>query len=807
MIKQNFNTGWKFGHGSGGAISQAFGASNLEKNVTLPHDGALEFQRDSNYDTGAGNAYVKEENCHYSKTFFIPEKEKDQLFYVEFEGIYRNAYVYVNNSFVCRHPYGYGNFYADITRFLKFGQENQIYVIVRNAGQSGRWYTGAGIYRDVKLMKSNRVHLICEGIHIAAKSADDTMAVLGAQIEIENRNLETKKVRVEIFLKDAENHTVAQNNVPITICEGTREKINIPLFVREPQLWDENHPYLYQYVVKITEGGEVLDTEQGTYGIRIMTLDVVNGLRINGKTVKLKGCCIHHDNGVIGATESRHASELRIQKLKAAGYNAIRSAHNPMSRTLLDACDKYGLYVMDEFTDVWTTTKLDFDYGNEFSEWWEYDLKQMVYKDYNHPSVIMYSIGNEIPETGNSLDCAWGKKLTDKIRELDCTRYTINCINLMMAVIDRLPEVVSEVSDDVSEINSLMTFLGTSMSKITGSEYVARATEESCGTVDIVGYNYAAVRYGIDQERFPQRIMLGSETNPRDLAENWALVEKYPNVLGDFSWTGWDYIGEAGIGRTLHGEEIPGISGSYPWRTAYCGDFDILGNRRPVSYWRESIWRMENVTSIAVQPPVYYRQNVNMTQWGFSDAVKSWNFSGYEGAPVKAEVYSNAEEVELLINGVSVGRKKVGETRKNAAYFDIIYEKGTIEAVSFTDGKEVGRDKMETASEDVTLKAQADEKNLPADGSDLAFIDIELLDKNGILNPEREVSISVSLDGPGKLIGFGTANPQTEEWFGEKMAVTYEGRARAAIRATGEGWIYVTFSSEIGDSVVKIEAI
>lgn len=806
MIKQNFNRGWKFGHGSGGTFCAVFGGSDSEKEVMIPHDAALEFERDSSYVMGAGNAYVREENCHYRKSFFVPKEEESQLFYLEFEGIYRNAYIYVNNSFVCRHPYGYGNFYVDITRFLKFGQENQLYVIVKNAGSSGRWYTGAGIYRDVKIMKASRVHLACEGIRITTKNADPSVASICAQMEIENRESGTRNVRAEILLKDAKGDVAASNNVPVTICEGSTEKISIPLFVSEPQLWDAETPYLYTYEVRVTVDGILTDMEIGTFGIRTMSLDTVHGLRVNGKTVKLRGCCIHHDNGVIGAAEYGHSAERRIRSLKAAGYNAIRSAHNPISRALLDACDQYGMYVMDEFTDAWTSTKVDFDYAVDFPEWWEYDVVQMVFKDYNHPSVIIYSIGNEIPETGNRFDVAWSRRITGKIRELDSSRYTTNGINLMMSVIDRLPEVMEEVSDGVSEINSLMTFLGTSMGKITASEYVARATEEACADVDIAGFNYAAVRYAVDQKRFPNRIMVGTETNPRDLDENWALVEKYPNVLGDFSWVGWDYLGETGIGRIEHEAEMIGIVGPYPWRTAYCGDFDILGIRRPVSYWRESIWSEKNVTGLAVQPPAYHGKALGMTQWGFSDAVRSWNFEGYEGSPVKVEVYSNGDSVELLVNGRSVGRKAVGETKKNIVCFETVYEKGQIEAISYINGIKAGADRLITASDTVTVNACPDTPVLAADGSDLAFVDIEIVDENGIRNPEKEISLHISVEGPGEILGYGTANPKTEEWFRDDTVVSFEGRARAGIRALGTGMIRVKVSSEIGEAVAEIAA-
>ena len=403
----------------------------------------------------------------------------------------------------------------------------------------------------------------------------------------------------------------------------------------------------------------MLDEEEGTFGIRKLQLDTKHGLRINGKVVNLRGGCIHHDNGVTGTAEFAHAAEFRVRKLKEAGYNAIRSSHYPMSIKLLEACDKLGVYVMDEFSDVWTSTKVDYDYGTHMAEWWEHDVTNLVTKDYNHPCVIMYSIGNEIPENGNKFDAQWGKKLADKIRTLDDSRYVTNSLNLMLSIMDRIGEMMAAAqgggegaSGEPMEINSAMSNMGDMMGALIASEIAGKATEEAFAQVDIAGYNYATVRYEQDAKNYPNRIIVGSETYPQDLDKNWELIEKHPYIIGDFSWTAWDYLGEAGIGKITYGEsQGMGFYAEYPYKAAYCGDMNLIGDRRPISYWREIIWGLRKAPYVSVQPPQYYGVKHGMTFWSMTDAVRSWNWAGYEGKPVIVEVYADADEAELYVNG------------------------------------------------------------------------------------------------------------------------------------------------------------
>ena len=820
MKKQKFNQNWIFTIGSGSSLDALAGGNNTAKQVTLPHDASIGRERNPEEPNGSGNGFFREESYVYTKTFSMNADDKDKNVYLEFEGVYQNAFVYVNNSFAGKCPYGYSNFYVDITKYLNYNEPNALKVVVKNGVPSGRWYTGGGIYRDVNLMIAGRLHLVPDSVQLAAIEVEDDQAIIRAKSTIAYTGIGIREITLCTELMDAEGNVVAADEMSVTVEEHSEQEYQQKMYVPNPNRWDAENPYLYTYRTYIKENDSVIDEETRTFGIRKLQLDTKHGLRVNGKVVKLRGGCIHHDNGIIGTAEFTHSAEARVKKLKETGFNAIRSAHYPMSRKLLEACDKYGMYVMDEYSDVWVSTKVEFDYSTQMTEWWEHDIENLVKKDYNHPCVIMYSIGNEIPEAGNKFDVQWGKKLADKLRSLDDTRYTTNSLNLLLAIMNDLPKLMAQNAaaqaaantekDQPQEINSMMNNLGAMMAQFMASDFAAEKVKEACAQVDITGYNYAAARYEIDGKLFPNRILVGSETNPPDLDKNWELVEKLPYVIGDFDWTAWDYIGETGIGKINYtDQQSMGFYALYPCKIAYCGDINILGNRRPISYLRELIWGLRKAPYIAVQLPQHYGEPQSTTQWSMSDAVRSWNWNGYEGKPVKVEVYAAADEVELLINGQSVERKKVGETKKYITIFDTTYHAGKVEVIAYSDGKECGRDEILTASDEVVIAAKADRTQIPADGSDIAYIDICMQDASGILNPNADKAVSISLDGPGEIMGYGSADPESEENYYDTVAKAYEGKLRAAVRGTGEtGKIVVTLSADGLESVkVDVEAV
>ena len=813
MQKQKFNQGWTLEIGDGVAFSALFGGGAVTKPVTLPHDHLVEIPRNPQEPNGPGNGYFHEENILYKTSLNLAPENEGKRIWIEFEGVYQNAFIYVNDAFAGKCAYGYSNFYLDITRFVHAGQPNEIKVIVKNGVPSGRWYTGGGIYRDVNLMIADPVHIAPDGIFVHPADISEDMASVDVDVELANDTMQMKHLLLRTVFTDEEGRTAAEGTIPVTLGEGEKNTYRMHLFVPSPRLWDEDSPCLYSYRVDVLSGDSVLDFETGTFGIRKLQLDPVHGLRVNGKSVKLRGGCIHHDNGVIGTKEFPFTAEYRIKKLKEAGFNAIRSSHYPMSRHLLRACDKYGMYVMDEYSDVWTSSKVAYDYSMHLTEWWEHDIENLVRKDRNHPCVIMYSIGNEIPETGNTIDTAWGKKFADRIKALDPTRYTTNSLNLLLAGMNQLKKMApADNAQQSGEINTMMSSMGDTMAQLMQSPMFAKLTEEAAGQVDIVGYNYALARYEAEGTEYPNRILVGSETNPPDLDKNWEAVMKLPYVIGDFDWTAWDYLGETGIGATGYGESLSPMGmmyAPYPFKAAYCGDINLTGDRRPASYWREIIWGRRTAPYIAVQPAEHYGKKKSQSQWVFSDAVRSWNFPGYEGKGVIVEVYADADEVELLINGTPAARGIPGGTKRAMTLFDTIYEPGIIEAVAYRNGKEIGRDKIVTAAKAALLTADVSsrEAELPADGSDIAFIDVCVLDQAGNLNPADAIPVTVEVEGPGYLAGFGSASPCNEENYYDTTAMTYEGRIRAAIRACGAGVIRVRFHSTDLETCVEIKAV
>ncbi len=825
MEKTLFYKGWTVEPGDGSSLAMLLGGTGPQpKPVTLPHDHIIEIPRNPQEPNGPGNGFFHEEDMVYKGVLDLDKDAQGKRVWIEFEGVYQNAFVYVNGSFAGKCAYGYSNFYIDISDHVNAGQPNDIKVVVKNGVPSGRWYTGGGIYRNVNIMIAEKTHIAPDGVFVKTENVDDGMAEIAVCTEVCNKDATMKSIILSAEIQDKTGTLVAEGNMPFVIKGNEENTYKLRLFVKNPDLWDAEHPSLYSYKVTITEDGKELDHECGTFGIRKLQLDPVNGLRVNGKTVKLRGGCIHHDNGIIGTKEFSFAAEERVRILKECGFNAIRSSHYPMSRKLLEACDKYGMYVMDEYADVWISTKVPYDYGMHMTEWWEHDIGNMVRKDKNHPCVIMYSIGNEITETGNKIDSLWGKKLADRIKLLDPTRYVTNSLNILLAGMDTLMKMAPEgqafggsIDAAPGEINTTMSNMGEMLTQLMQSPMLAKLTEEAAAQVDIVGYNYALGRYEPEGTEYPNRILVGSETNPGDLDKNWEAVEKLPYVIGDFDWTAWDYLGENGIGGYVYGDNCMNPMGAmyspYPWKAAYCGDVNLIGDRRPVTYWREMIWGFRTAPFIAVQPPMHYGEKKNFSQWCFSDAFRSWNHKGYEGKGIVVEVYAAADEVELFINGKSVGRKATGEPRKYMAVFDTVYESGSIEAVAYKDGKEIGRDILVTAGDDVRLSATVktragkdDKAVLPSDGTDIAYVDVSVIDSEGNLNMDETRKVSVSIEGPGEIIGYGSANPVSEENYYDTEADTFEGRIRAAVRASGEGEIRVSFSAENTGCSVVIKA-
>jgi len=789
--RRSFNDGWLAGH-KAGPFDNSAGALPPARAVTLPYDIVRDLPRSADSAQGSHNGYFPGGHFEYAKTFDVPDEYRDKVVTIEFEGVYRDAMVFINGEFAGQRPNGYAGFTVAADPYLTYGQPNSITVEARSHRDT-RWYTGAGIYRDVHLIVADPVHVTLDGVRVTTADIDADRAVVAVATTVQNETRHTRTVRVDTRVLDPHGAVVASGSAPVTLLPGAVAVSRVRLAVTSPSLWSPDAPARYEVDTAVVDGAEVLDRETSRFGIRRLQLDPVHGLRINGRPVNLRGACIHHDNGPLGAATIARAEHRRVEILKAAGFNAIRSAHNPVSRALLDACDRVGMLVMDELTDVWTEAKAPFDYTLSFPQWWERDVEAMVAKDFNHPSVIMYSIGNEIFETGTPIGSTWGRALAEKLRSLDDTRFVTNGINGTLAVMDRTAST-GEVGEHV-DVNTMIANMGAMFGRISASDQVTEATEESAAVLDVVGFNYGDSRYEPDAIRFPNRVIVGSETFAGHVGELWRLVRANPHVIGDFTWTGWDYLGEAGIGRVDYTDDedyvATGVEAGYPWLIAWCGDIDITGHRRPISYYREIVYGLRDTPYIAVHRPQFHGRPTAQTPWSWTDSVSSWSWDVPVGAPATVDVYSNAEEVELVLNGRSIDRVRVGTETAFLARFETTYEPGELVAVSYLAGREQARAVLRTADDAVRLVATCDRDAIDADDTDLAYVTVALRDDDGTLATHRDRPVTVQVSGPGVLAGLGSARPRTQEPFGGSRCTTFDGRALAIVRPTGPGEITV----------------
>lgn len=799
MIRAPFLDGWTVGPKLG-----AFEAPTPEstpKPVRLPHDAVRDLPRSADSDQGVHTGYVPGGVFEYAKTFDVPEEWRDKTVRLEFEGVYRDAVVFVGGDAVVHEPNGYNAFEAVLDPYLRYGEPNRITVEAR-AHRDSRWYSGAGIYRPVHLVVADPVHIPLDGTRVTTPDIDADRAVVRVATTVRNGSRHTRTLRLDWVVEGPDGSEVAAGTSPVTVLPGSDAVARVRLAVDDPALWSDATPSLYRVRTTLArDDGHAIDTDAVAFGIRRLQVDARRGLRINGETVKLRGACVHHDSGPLGAATFAAAEDRRVRVLKAAGFNALRSAHNPMSRAMLDACDRHGVLVMDELTDTWTRSKVAFDAAPSFAERWRHDIDAMVAKDVNHPSVVMYSIGNEILELATPAGSAWSRRLADAVRERDDTRFVTNGINGIIANLDRMGEIESGADEHpdaaASDPNTMMAAMGDMMARANASELVTTSTEESASVLDIVGLNYAESRYLLDRELFPNRVIVGSETFPSRIEKMWALVARCGHVIGDFTWTGWDYIGEAGIGRVDYideeGYQPTGTVGPYPHLLAGCGDIDITGHRRPVSYYREIVFGLRTEPYVAVQPPQHHGRPTATTPWSWDDSVSSWTWDAEPGAPVTVDVYAPAEEVELRLDDRVIGVAAVGAEKAFRARFETRYHPGELVAIARTGGREVGRTSLRTAGE-IALAATAEEREIGEDG--LGFVGIALADDAGTVAGDLDRLVTVTVEGAAELVGLGTGRIRTEESFAGPVVTTFGGRALAIVRPTGRGTATVTVTSD-----------
>lgn len=782
MRAQLWNEGWKFWEEIN-AFALAWTEPSGARAVRLPHDAMLEQPPRPDSPNGGDSGYRDGGSYVYEKKFFVPEGLRGKTVQLRFDGIYMNTFVYLNGQLVGKRPYGFVPFTVSLNDYLKYGKENTVRVLVKNSGMPNcRWYSGSGIYRDVWLLTGELLYLPDGGIKVSTNYVEDEYASLNVTVQLKNRDFLPREVQMETEICDDTGRCVASASVPLAVLSSAEEVVPQTILVDEPKLWSAETPRLYRCVVRLVEQGREVDHAECEFGIRTLRLDARRGLQVNGQTVKLRGACIHHDNGLLGAVNCEEAELRRVRILKEAGFNAIRSAHNPASPVLLRACDKLGLYVMDEAFDMWSRPKTDNDYALFMDKWWREDLAAMVGNAFNHPSVIFYSLGNEIPEIGMAQGSALGREIARTAKELDPTRFILVSINGIFASgaggdLDQITrDVLAAAGEDGGSVNDFMAAKHAHLDEIVVHPLISRRMDTASAGMDLVGYNYMTARYEPDAAKYPDRVMVGSETYPPDIPRNWALVKKIPALIGDFTWTGWEYLGEAGIGIPAYRFGEGGFGAKFPCYLAYCGDIDLTGFRRPISYFREIAFGLRTDPYITVQDPAHYGERLIKTAWIISDNQPSWTWPGFEGKPVVVEVYSPGTEVELFRNGVSLGRKPAGRKTGCISRFETEYQPGTLLAVSYENGAEIGRAELETTGEAVGLCVEAEPRM-----GELVFANLSLRDAKDKVVMHRDETLHVQVSG-GELVGIGCANPKFTHMFNGNTTETFLGRAQVILR-------------------------
>ena len=691
---------------------------------------------------------------------------------LEFEGVYRDAHIRVNEVDIDAPPYGFIPFFIDLKGIASEGM-NTIEVACENEKQPDcRWYSGAGLYRPIWLWEGSCEHIEPEGIHITTLSFDPAT------------------IRIDISCSGGVPLVKIIDPEGTQVAEGMGASLTFE--IPDAKLWSAEVPSLYRCAVELreTEGAHspILDTAEVSFGIRLLTWSA-DGLFVNGKETLLRGGCIHSDNGILGAASFPESEWRRIRLLKEAGFNAVRIAHNPAPTALLDACDALGMYVIDEAWDMWFSRKSIGDYSRHFLDWCDYDLSRMARRDYNHPSVIAYSIGNEVADPLLPEGVALEKSMVSLLHALDPTRPVTCGLNLAMLVMERFGSSwytegtgVSESAAETDAPRSSLMFNMTAQAMGRGMTLLANVpgadalVSPALDALDIAGYNYASARYSIDARKHPSRIIVGSETFPYELPANWRKCEKIPNLIGDFMWAAWDYLGEAGAGSWAYTAEEAGFSKPWPWLIAGSGALDILGNPNAAAALAGAVWDTLDGPSIQVRPVNRMDGRTYKATWRGTDAIPSWSWRGCEDVRAEVEVYdAHAKAIALHANGRLIGRKR---THDFVARFSLPYEPGVLEATSYDEkGLPLNQSRLTTAQGELSLQARI-EKSPHAGG--IAYVSLSICDGKGHVEANADERIYVEVEG-ATLLGFGSANPAPTESFLEGAYTTYRGRALAIV--------------------------
>ena len=800
MIRNNIDREWEFSKGKPSDMVVGFMFPKNSKTVNLPHDFMVETDTFAEAPGGHQSGYYGGGVGTYTKQLDIPKEDAGQRILLEFDGAYMNTIVNLNGHVIRQHHNGYSPFHADLTSYIKYGSTNRLSVTVSNAAQpSERWYSGAGLYRHVDLLKAPKLHIAPWGIYAYTSHVLNGNAYVVVETTVENHTDETKKLYLELEMKKEGCKTVAAiGKTVVFIPAGVKSVGRVVIAVESAELWDLETPNLYQITANLSDGISMIDSESTSFGIRTISVDPQNGFRLNGRTIKLKGGCVHHDNGILGSASFKDSEYRKLKLHKDNGYNAIRCAHNAPSRDMLDLCDQLGLLVIDEAFDSWTMGKTDCDYSLYFEEHWKADMEAFMLRDRNHPCIIMWSTGNEIIERGGlSNGYQWAAELAAWARKLDPTRFIINSVcSFFNGLEDSVGKICAEeMMKEVQATGSIQNLDTAYSQKIWGE-----LTDAYLAPLDIAGYNYLAHRYEEDRKKYPNRVICGTESKPLEMDEYWEAVLNNSHVIGDFTWTSYDYIGEAGLGKAEYVDpEAPlnpmsAYQAQYPWRLSNDADFDLCGFGRPQLAYRRIVWG-SNETYIASHNPKNRGMKEILGRWGWPECDNSWSWFGYEGKPVQVDVYSAAEEVELLLNGKSLGKQPAGKAKRYRATFDLTFEPGVLEAISYRNGEKVSSDLLKSAGKPAGIRITPEKSEITADGQSLNFAVVEIIDENGNRVPTAELKAIAKVEGVAVLAAFGTGRPQTIENYTKGEFTSYQGRLLAIIRS----------GYEAGDATLTVE--
>ena len=757
--RMELSHGWRFYRGTV-ADGQATGLDDRDwRRVSVPHDWAIMDRDDGSPPFersavgGQDSGYLPGGVGWYRRDITLDARAAARIARLTFEAVYMDADVWVNGIHLARHHYGYTAFTLDLTGKLRPGR-NVVAVRVNHQDPSSRWYAGSGIIRPVHLDLLGPVHLDRERLFVTTPVATAARGEVSVSAPVNNRSARAVAIDLVSTILDARGRQVATATSRQTVAAGGTAIHAQRLAVARPDLWSTDTPNLYRLRQVVRVAGVPVDERTTRFGIRSITADARRGLLVNGRPVELRGGNIHHDHYMLGAAGWPDADRRKVAVMKAAGYNAIRSAHNPASQATLDAADELGMLVIDEAFDMWNQSKRDRDYARFFKTDWRDDIDSLVLGARNHPSVLFWSIGNEIPEQGTPEGVATAGMLVGRIRALDPTRPTTQAVNID-----------------------------------------GPGNARQFARMDVAGYNYRAHLFEKDHAAYPDRVMYTSESVSRDAFGYWRAVETMPWVVGDFVWTAVDYIGESGIGWMGYSQDWKQL-GPYPWHLAYSGEIDVLGYRRPAAYYREVLWKTGASVAAFVRQPAgtadlpdrgMFKPSPPL-DWSLDDVHPSWSWPGQEGRPLEVVVYASVPEVELRLNGRSLGRKAVGVSTQYKASYTVPYRAGTLTAVGYSGGRAVQEWTLKTAGPPARIRLTLDRQRFRANGTDLAYLTAELVDAQGVpvYAQADDAEVTFHVTGAGRLIGAGSGNPQRIASFQSGKVTTFHGRAVAVIQSGTE---------------------